>query len=300
MRRKPGSDAPFESVLCPVDFSSCSRTALRLAAAVARQADARLTVLFVNDPLLLAAAGALYHRRGPFVARANRELRRFVERALRSAPPAFRSPRCEVAAGNPIRVISATAARSSACLIVMGTHGLGGIRKLVVGSTTAGVLSEASAPVLAVPERHTLAWPPDRVIALINLSVGASQEARQAGAIAAWVDADLQLVSVLPESRMPRWLRPRPTRRIRSEEARTTMARLRRALTGLRVRSQVLVGEPGRDAALAAAARGNGLIVLPRSRPGGPPWKPGFDAYDIARRSRKPVLAFPPRRRTGT
>src|SRR5687767_6547559 len=41
------------SVLCPIDFSESSRGALRYAAAVASQLGARLTLLAVNDPLLI-------------------------------------------------------------------------------------------------------------------------------------------------------------------------------------------------------------------------------------------------------
>ena len=54
--------ARFRSILCPVDFSTQSGHAIRQAAKVARRSDGRLTVLFVYDPLLFAAAAAVYHR----------------------------------------------------------------------------------------------------------------------------------------------------------------------------------------------------------------------------------------------
>ena len=41
-------------VLCAVDYSACSRAALRYASAAAQQIDATLTVLNVADPLLVA------------------------------------------------------------------------------------------------------------------------------------------------------------------------------------------------------------------------------------------------------
>ena len=47
----------FRSILCPVDFSDHSRLALRYAAAIARRSHGRLSILYVNDPLLIAAAG---------------------------------------------------------------------------------------------------------------------------------------------------------------------------------------------------------------------------------------------------
>ena len=46
------SPMTFRRILCPVDFSACSRAALRYAAALARRQEGELTVLFVNDPEL--------------------------------------------------------------------------------------------------------------------------------------------------------------------------------------------------------------------------------------------------------
>ena len=44
------------SILCPIDFSSASRGALRYAIAIADRFGARLTLLAVNDPILTEAA----------------------------------------------------------------------------------------------------------------------------------------------------------------------------------------------------------------------------------------------------
>ena len=55
--------AGFRSVLCPIDFSEHSRLALRYAAAVAARGRAVLHVVYVNDPLLIAAAAAALHDR---------------------------------------------------------------------------------------------------------------------------------------------------------------------------------------------------------------------------------------------
>jgi hypothetical protein len=47
---------PRPSVLCPIDFSAGSRGALRYAAVIAAHLGARLTVLAIDDPLLIEAA----------------------------------------------------------------------------------------------------------------------------------------------------------------------------------------------------------------------------------------------------
>jgi len=46
----------FRSILCPVDLSASSRAAAKAAAVMADCFDARLTVVFVDDPLLSRAA----------------------------------------------------------------------------------------------------------------------------------------------------------------------------------------------------------------------------------------------------
>ena len=46
----------FRTILCPVDFSIHSRQALAYAAVIAAKKNARLVVVFVEDPLLAAAA----------------------------------------------------------------------------------------------------------------------------------------------------------------------------------------------------------------------------------------------------
>ena len=56
MKRLPDQRDLFRSILCPVDFSALSKVALQHAAAFAKRSGGRLTVLYVSDPLLTAAA----------------------------------------------------------------------------------------------------------------------------------------------------------------------------------------------------------------------------------------------------
>ena len=142
----------FGRILCPVDFSSQSRAALRYAAAAAAGRGGRLTVLFVDDPLLAAAAAAAHDPR--LQARtAIAELGRFVAPTIRAAGLPAARVRLLVAVGDPAGEIVKTARRARADLIVMGTHGLSGFQKLMLGSVTGRVLKTAPLPVLAVPPR---------------------------------------------------------------------------------------------------------------------------------------------------
>lgn len=52
------------------------------------------------------------------------------------------------------RLLTATAAYLRADLVVMGTHGLTGVRRLLLGSTAEQVVRQASCPVVTVCRAH--------------------------------------------------------------------------------------------------------------------------------------------------
>ena len=137
----------FSSILCPVDLSVSSRAALKVAATMAEQFNARLTVLFVDDPLLSQAA--LRFDEDELAKRTRTELTRFVERAV------GRRRQCtyEIVNGEPAVEIIKAARRVPADFIVMGTQGRRGPKRLFFGSTADAVLRRSTVPVLVVPPR---------------------------------------------------------------------------------------------------------------------------------------------------
>ena len=137
------------SILCPVDFSSHSERALRHAVALAGAWRAHLTVVTVNDALLVEAAAAAGH------ADTLREQSEAALLDLLGRVPAHTRrvlPAVEVVTGPAADEILLTAGRANADLIVMGTQGLGGASKLMFGSTTERVIRTTRVPVLAVPD----------------------------------------------------------------------------------------------------------------------------------------------------
>lgn len=140
----------IERILCPVDLSDCSRDALRYATALALRFGARITVLhvfelFVPPRLLTADPGPMvapYPSRNDLTA----DVARFVE--------PLEDPRVPVTIvvkeGHVGRTIVETAAQLPADLIVMGTHGRGGVERLVLGSVAENVLRTAPCPVLTL------------------------------------------------------------------------------------------------------------------------------------------------------
>jgi nucleotide-binding universal stress UspA family protein len=137
-------------ILCPVDFSGASRAALRHAADLANNSHGTVEVLFFNDPLLTAAAAAAYDARG-LARSAENALKAFVRRTLVSTPSRANAATCITALGRPAREIVKAARQRRADLIVMGSHGLSGVQRLMLGSVTEEVLKTAAIPVLVVP-----------------------------------------------------------------------------------------------------------------------------------------------------
>lgn len=139
----------FRSILCPVDFSSNSRGALRYAAMMAQLSNAHLFVLYVDDPLL-ATAAATRPDAAAIIAGTDTALRRFVAVALATpAPP--ESITLLTVAGSPSQEIVNAAERHDCDLIVMGHRGAGRTSRLLFGSTTEAVVRTANVPVLTVP-----------------------------------------------------------------------------------------------------------------------------------------------------
>jgi nucleotide-binding universal stress UspA family protein len=147
----------YRAILCPVDYSRLSRSALRHGAAIAQASRGRLTVLYVSDPLLNAAAAAAAYDRRALAQRSLAELRRFVARALESRSAGQRRRavtgfvRVVTVDGKPAQEIVKAAADYKCDLIVIGTHGRRGAARLFLGSTTEGVLRRSPVPVLVIP-----------------------------------------------------------------------------------------------------------------------------------------------------
>jgi nucleotide-binding universal stress UspA family protein len=152
MKHSPGQPR-FQKVLCPIDFSGSSKAALRYAHALAAPDGGTITALYVNDPLLLGTVAAVYHGRDQFVRDSERELGRFVDSVLSASARESTPVSCRVSVGKPDQEILAAARRLRADVIVMGTHGLGRISRVFLGSTTRQVLERTTVPVFAVPRR---------------------------------------------------------------------------------------------------------------------------------------------------
>ncbi len=291
---------PIRSILCPIDFSPPSRLALSRAGRLARKNGARLTVLFVNDPLLTTAAAVAYDEK-MIAARTGLELRRFTASALRKTGAAGVPIEYLVAIGQPARQIERAAVRRRSDLIVIGTHGLSGVRKWFFGSTTEAVLRRARVPVLVVPSSQSRTpsarWPGTPILAPIALGPRAERDARAAAAVAREFGVGLLLLHVVPVVHTPRWWGAGAPGVDREQVA---AARIRldaiAARIGGRVSTRVTAGDPVPTTARLATSEKIGLVVMTlRGDKGLFGHRAGALAYRVVHDARTPVLALPGR-----
>ena len=187
-------------ILCPTDFSEFARRALHQAVPLARWYGAPLTALHVV-PAAVPVDGMFPYALPPLAnegvrSRLEGELREFVAPAREAGVACDTALREGAVAGQILEM-----ARSlPADLLVMGTHGQGGLERLVLGSVTESVLRKAPCPVLTIPheERATSGPAPfKRVLYATDFSPAADHALAYALALAEEAQGVLILVHVM-------------------------------------------------------------------------------------------------------
>ena len=136
----------FRTILHPTDFSPGSAAALEYACDLARDCGARLVVVYAMGPVVPIAA------EGVILSSDLNELRELARKQLEAVRPADPNARMErvFREGPAATVILDAADEFEADLIVMGTHGRTGFRRLVLGSVAEEVVRKSLCPVLTV------------------------------------------------------------------------------------------------------------------------------------------------------
>jgi len=194
------------SLLCPIDFSVASLGALHYALAICRRFHASLTVLSVDDPVMVQAADARMWT-GWSRGKRERELRDLVANAEDGFTPV--DVTYEIRTGKPALMIR-DVARSMTCrLIVMGTHGRSGVLKLLFGATTERVLRETAVPVLLAPSDpgalpfDDLARKVAPMLVPVDFSAATAQQVKAASRIAGELHARVMIGHVMEPIDLP-------------------------------------------------------------------------------------------------
>lgn len=147
----------MKKILVPIDFSTNSKKALHIAAAIAAKSKARLGILHTNTAVAYAPVlpefefAGMYNMKEYYDMAAD-EFRRLKQALI--AEPMFAKLNIDtrIEEGLLFSSIRRVAEEDGADLIVMGTKGATGALEFFVGSNTEKVIRTAPCPVLAIPE----------------------------------------------------------------------------------------------------------------------------------------------------
>jgi len=134
-------------ILVPIDFSPYSDAALALATSLARDGDGTLVLAHVEVIPLSAAGGEFMY------AIPEPPTEELLDKLEHVVPPDSHIPvERRLLAGDPADAIIRLAESENIDLIVMGTHGRRGLRRLLMGSVAEAVVRAAPCPVLTVKQ----------------------------------------------------------------------------------------------------------------------------------------------------
>jgi len=145
----------FKHVLIPTDGSPLSQKAAIRGVAFAKTIGAKVTALFAAPP----ATPVIYRNHFPvglaqpaeharMIKRTAEKHLEFIERAAKKARVRFEG--VHVTSDFPDEAILGTASKRKCDVIVMATHGQGGLRRMFIGSVTQKVLNQSKIPVLVL------------------------------------------------------------------------------------------------------------------------------------------------------
>lgn len=155
----PHRGAPMSAtcILHPTDFSETAQAAEGQALALARALGVELVILHVAVEGMLFGETAFGRAQLERIYEAQRDwARRALEARVSAARAEGVAARGVLRTGVPAETIVHAAESEPAAMIVMGTHGRGGLERLLLGSVADRVLRTARCPVLTVRARETL------------------------------------------------------------------------------------------------------------------------------------------------
>lgn len=148
----PVTAVTLKPIVFATDFSDASKGALEKAIELARKEGAEMIVAHVYEPpASLSHSGVaddLIEAELENTIRHDAE--KHMEPVLATVRAAGVRVRGEILAGHVSKQLVDLASRNGAAMLVVGTHGRTGLKKLVVGSVASQIIATAPCPVLTV------------------------------------------------------------------------------------------------------------------------------------------------------
>jgi nucleotide-binding universal stress UspA family protein len=148
----PVAAVGLKPIVFATDFSPASKAALAKAVEMARKEGAEIIVAHVYEPPAELSHSGIAD--GLITAGLEETIRHDVEKKLDSVLTEIRKEgvkaRGEILAGHAAKGLAKIAEETGAALIIVGTPGRTGLRKIVLGSVASQVIATAPCPVLTV------------------------------------------------------------------------------------------------------------------------------------------------------
>ncbi|HET6721542.1 MAG TPA: universal stress protein [Chitinophagaceae bacterium] len=182
----------MRTIIAPIDFSDASANALSFAAELSKRAAARLIVINILQ-------------KGEDEDETKNKLQS-VESSLKKSFGSGLNCESTLAHGNFITSLKKIIAAQRPDLIVMGTKGASGLKKILIGSNTVNVLANTKVPVLVIPEvarfENFLNRGKNRIVLATDLDLLENEQAleilREIGKLIS--ESRISVLSVRPEN----------------------------------------------------------------------------------------------------
>ena len=190
----------FKTILFANDFSPCSEAALPYVLSLARCYDSKVIVAHAVpiEPL----AGITPAPPPVEVDLAWQDAKRGMQKYQESREFADLRHEFVLERGDPLAVISDLMAHQDVDLVVLGTHGRKGLRKLFAGSVAEKIFRKATCPVLTVgpasESKMKVTWKPRLIVFATDFSAGSLHALPYAISLAEENHAQLILMHALP------------------------------------------------------------------------------------------------------
>jgi len=144
----------FKRILCPIDFSDSSRTAMQVAAQLSKEGNGELILIHVWHPPYTFGPEAV------FTPDLIATMKRDAEQGLlkwKIEAEGLRGSRVTaiLEMGPPWDLVIEAAKKDPVIdLIVIGTHGRTGLKRVLLGSVAEKIVRHAPCPVLVARSRH--------------------------------------------------------------------------------------------------------------------------------------------------
>ena len=152
-------------IIVPIDFSTNSKNALEYASSLAQATKSTIKLVYIVRPINYNAVtiGVMAEEIAETKASEVKEIKQIIHDLDAKYKDVIYD--YEIYEGETPAEIIHCATDNNASMIIMGTHGAIGLKKLFFGSNTASVIDQSACPVLAIPENYKFKIPKKIVFA---------------------------------------------------------------------------------------------------------------------------------------